>query len=133
MLFRSVCFLCEYSKLVKNCIGNGNQGGGCETPINFIQNLQNISEFLRVGRQEDAHEFLIYLLNAMEKSSMEFNELNELKSNRFVKEHRLSNLNNNNLIQKVYGGIYKSSVICLQCLRPSNTFEKFLDAGLVRI
>jgi len=88
---------------------------------------------LRVGRQEDAHEFLIYLLNAMEKSSMEFNELNELKSNRFVKEHRLSNLNNNNLIQKVYGGIYKSSVICLQCLRPSNTFEKFLDAGLVRI
>jgi len=122
---KGLCFLCEYSKLVKNCMSNS--GGGCETPTNFIQNLKNISKSLKVGRQEDAHEFLIYLLDVMERSSKQFMELNSYK---FIVKN---DLNTDNLIQKIYGGVTKSSVICSKCKNPSDTFEQFLDAGLVII
>jgi len=122
---KGVCFLCEYSKLVEICMSNS--GGGVETPINFIQNLKNISKHLKVGRQEDAHEFLIYLLDSMERSSKKFMEQN---SHKFIVEN---NLNTDNLVQKIYGGITKSSVICGKCKKSSDTFEQFLDAGLVII
>ena len=119
---KGVCFMCEYSNLVKSCMSNS--GGGCHTPVNILQNLRNISQFLKIGRQEDAHEFLIYMLDAIERSSKKFMEMN---SNKFIIEN---NLNTDNLIQKVYGGVTKSSVICLKCKTPSDTFEQFLDASL---
>lgn len=133
---KTVCFLCEYSKLVKKCMSNANTGSSnvtnqsaeIENPISFIQNFIKMGKVFRLGKQEDAHEFLLKLLEVMENSSKESMEGINNKSNKYSTKNEFED---GNLIQKVYGGVTKSSVTCLQCRKPSDTFEKFIDTGLV--
>jgi len=133
---KTVCFLCEYSKLVKKCMSNANTGSRnvtnqsaeIENPISFIQNLMKMGKVFRIGKQEDAHEFLLNLLEVMENSSKESMEGIDNKSKKYSTKNEFED---GNLIQKVYGGVTKSSVTCLQCRKPSDTFEQFIDTGLV--
>jgi ubiquitin carboxyl-terminal hydrolase 36/42 len=81
-----------------------------------------ISKHLRVGRQEDAHEFLLYLLDALEKSAKQFKQT---QSNSFA-----SQSNEDNLIQKLFGGKLVSSVTCLKCKNVYKKYDNFLDVSL---
>ncbi len=115
------------SKNSQNSSSSNNSNGNnyySITPRNIIQNLHSIAKTLRVGRQEDSHEFLLYLLDSLEKSAKSFkqNSLNSFISN--------SNDNSDNLIQKIFGGKLISSVTCSKCKKSSNKIDNFLDVSL---
>jgi ubiquitin C-terminal hydrolase len=95
------------------------------TPKGVIQNIKLIAKNLRIGRQEDAHEFLLYLLDAMEKSSKQF-KLTSTKG--FIKSNESQS---DNLIQKIFGGKMISSVTCLKCKKSSKKIDNYLDLSLV--
>jgi ubiquitin C-terminal hydrolase len=95
------------------------------TPKGIIQNIKLIAKNLRIGRQEDAQEFLLYLLDAMEKSSKQF-KLTSTKG--FIKTN---DSNTDNLIQKIFGGKMVSSVTCLRCKKISKKVDNYLDLSLV--
>lgn len=83
-----------------------------------------------MGRQEDAHEFLIYFLSAMENSAKNY----AISMNK--KYTKLSqNTNNNdfedNLIQKIFGGRLISSVVCGKCKKSSDKLDKYTNISLV--
>lgn len=73
----SFCMLCA----MENHIINSLKGNGTVTPKLIISNLRNISPTLRFGRQEDSHEFIRYVVEAMQKNL----------SSRITKKYRSKN------------------------------------------
>ncbi|KAK0533057.1 hypothetical protein OC834_002384 [Tilletia horrida] len=90
-------------------------------PIELNQNLKQFARPLRIGRQEDAHEFLRFLLEGMQrvclaKAPSKLKPSNPLTSTTFV--------------HKIFGGRLRSRVHCLSCGYDSDTFDPFLDLSL---
>lgn len=67
------------------------------------------------GQQEDAHEFLRYLLEGMEKAYLARHKATKLDS--YSKE--------TTPINQIFGGYIRTEVKCLQCHHVSTTFQHF--------
>ncbi len=85
--------------------------------------MKNIANHIKIGKQEDAHEFLIYFLEAMRISSLKYAQT--------VNTTDLNVRDEDNLIQKIFGGTILSSVTCNVCRIPSNKVDRFVDISLV--
>ncbi|KAL5292387.1 USP42 family protein [Megaselia abdita] len=114
---------------------NGVQGGCivCAMAKTLIQSQQNnqpirphmiysklrlICKHMMMGRQEDAHEFLRYLVEAMEKSY-----LNRFRGSKELDQHSKETTPMNQIL----GGYLKTAVRCLSCSHVSTTFQHFED------
>jgi hypothetical protein len=73
----------------------------------------------RLGRQEDAHEYLIALLDAMHDRSIA--GMNPKPSRE---------LEYTSFIYQIFGGKIRSQLKCTQCDYESNTYDPFLDLSL---
>ena len=92
-----------------------------------IRNIKVICKHIRIGRQEDAHEFLIYLLDALEKS---YNNFSKSINTKFIVDNKSKQIRNVNLIQNIFGGELSSEVQCMKCKKSSVTIDKFLSISL---
>lgn len=94
--------------------------GHAVKPVPVFSRLRSICKHMVVGRQEDAHEFLRYLIEAMEKAYME----------RFPKSV-LANLDQYSKettpLNQILGFYLRSNVRCLSCGHNSITFQHFED------
>ena len=83
----------------------------------------------RPGRQEDAHEFLVHLLDAMNDG-----ELREAGINQRVSGWRdrlpIPRLDETSFVHRIFGGYLRSQVKCMKCGYSSNTYDPFLDLSL---
>lgn len=71
-----------------------------------------------MGRQEDAHEYMRYLIEALQKCCP-------------LDVHaKASPSSQRNYIQKIFGGRLQSQVKCMECAYSSNTYDPFLDLSL---
>ncbi|KAG6673443.1 hypothetical protein I3842_16G112600 [Carya illinoinensis] len=78
-----------------------------------------ISRNFRKARQEDAHEYMVNLLESMHKCCLPSGVPGESPS-----------AYEKSLVHKIFGGRLRSQVKCLQCSYCSNTFDPFLDLSL---
>uniref|UniRef100_A0A667Y7P6 USP domain-containing protein n=1 Tax=Myripristis murdjan TaxID=586833 RepID=A0A667Y7P6_9TELE len=78
--------------------------------------IEPLGEFCR-GNQEDAHEFLRYIVSAMQSSCLRGTELD-------MRTQETS------FIHQVFGGYLRSRVECLNCKAVSDTLEPFMDVAL---
>lgn len=122
-----VCFLCQFEILIEQVFQVNSTGSnqiGAITPKSIIQNLKLISKHLKVGRQEDSHEFLVKTLESLEISAKE----NIKKTaNSFIADRRRSE---GNIISRIFKGTYKSTVTCSQCKYSSITKDEFYNVSL---
>jgi ubiquitin C-terminal hydrolase len=83
----------------------------------------------RPGRQEDAHEFLVHLLDAMNDG-----ELREAGINQHASGWRdrlpVARLDETTLLRRIFGGYLRNEVKCTQCGKKSKTYDPFLDLSL---
>jgi ubiquitin C-terminal hydrolase len=100
--------------------------------------MKNIAHHIRIGRQEDAHEFLLYFLQAMEDSSRNYVMSISKKYTKFKKKlykHIHNDIvqkpSEDNLIHKIFAGSLASSVTCQKCKTSSKKVDKFTDISLV--
>ena len=112
-----ICFLCEFSKFLRLFQKKKNL-----TPFFILKNIKLISKNLKIGRQEDAHEFLIYFLDVLERN---FDYFLKKNNKNFIVDD-----NKNNLIKNIFEGELKSEVQCLKCKNYSKTNEKFITLSL---
>lgn len=87
-------------------------------PWSVYSKLRLVCKHLVPGHQEDAHEFLRYLVEAMEKAYL-LRIKNSKELDQYTKETTPLN--------QILGGYLKSSVRCLACGHVSVTFQHFED------
>lgn len=113
---RESCFLCHYSKFVDSVLKNQRT-----TPELIVNNLRTIWTRYRKFQQEDAHEFLILILESFINSCFQVAKP--------VREY----VNKNQFktpILKIFGGKSRSQVHCLGCGYKSNTYEDLITLSL---
>lgn len=108
------CMMCTMQNHVIQVFANS---GNVIKPIGVLNELKRIAKHFRYGSQEDAHEFLRYTVDAMQKSCLPGTKLDrQTQATSFI--------------HQVFGGYLRSRVKCLNCKAVSDTFDPFLDITL---
>ncbi|XP_008799649.2 ubiquitin carboxyl-terminal hydrolase 23 isoform X2 [Phoenix dactylifera] len=110
------CAMCALQNHVMSALQST---GKILSPFHFVKNLRSISRNFRNSRQEDAHEYMVNLLESMHKCCLPSGVPNE-SSIAYEKS----------LVHKIFGGRLRSQVKCMQCSYCSNNFDPFLDLSL---
>lgn len=88
-------------------------------PTGLVKNLKLFGSNFRLGRQSDAHEFMVMLIDKMQYHLFG----NPKKLDRQLAE--------SSILAQIFSGRYKSTVECLSCGYKSEIFERFYDLSLV--
>ncbi|KAK4786790.1 hypothetical protein SAY86_010623 [Trapa natans] len=108
------CLMCTLRDHIENSL---NSSGGTITPMEFVNNLRNISPYFQRFQQEDAHEFQQALLDKLERCCLD--------------QWRGSNLSSpKNIVNEVFGGQLISKVKCCDCGHCSCSYEPLIDLSL---
>lgn len=110
------CALCAIQSHVSRAL---QATGRILSPQDMVGNLRCISRNFRKARQEDAHEYMVNLLESMHKCCLPSGVPSE-SPGAFEKS----------LVHKIFGGRLRSQVKCRQCSYSSNKFDPFLDLSL---
>ena len=100
----------------------------CATRGHVTRALLHLGEVIRPRKhllagfhkhqQEDAHEFLMFTLNAMQQGCLSASQLSGHPSE------------DTTLIRQIFGGTWRSQIQCLHSLGVSDTFHPYLDNSL---
>ena len=88
-----------------------------------MYSLAEIHKSLRLGRQEDSHEFMRFCLDALQTGSL----VGIVKKERLQKERQLGHTT---AVHRIFGGHLRSQVKCSKCQFASNSYDPFLDLSL---
>ena len=91
-------------------------------PEKIYAELKIICKHLVHGRQEDAHEFLRFLLDSLENCYLLSCKIKHSSIDSYSKETTPFN--------QVFGGYMRQEVICLKCGHVSTTLQHFMDLQL---
>ncbi|XP_058829573.1 ubiquitin carboxyl-terminal hydrolase 36 isoform X2 [Topomyia yanbarensis] len=108
------CIICAMARTL--LASQSNQGA--IKPYLVYSKLRLVCKHLVPGRQEDAHEFLRYLMEAMEKSY-----LSRSKNGKDLEQYSKETTP----LNQILGGYLRSEVKCLSCQHTSTTFQHFED------
>ncbi|XP_037664724.1 ubiquitin carboxyl-terminal hydrolase 36 isoform X2 [Choloepus didactylus] len=109
------CMLCVMQNHIVQAFANS---GNAIKPVSFIRDLKKIARHFRFGNQEDAHEFLRYTIDAMQKACL----------NGCAKLDRQTQATT--LVHQIFGGYLRSRVKCSVCKSVSDTYDPYLDVAL---
>ncbi|PJF19152.1 Peptidase C19, ubiquitin carboxyl-terminal hydrolase 2 domain-containing protein [Paramicrosporidium saccamoebae] len=114
------CLVCELERHFKRALVNSPDRPKVISPNGTVGHLKWIAKHMRVGRQEDSHEFLRFVIEGMQKNFLAGYDVKKMDAR--VKE--------TTLIHQVFGGYLHSRVHCLTCTHTSHTFDPLLDLSL---
>ncbi|XP_010487240.1 PREDICTED: ubiquitin carboxyl-terminal hydrolase 25-like [Camelina sativa] len=92
-----------------------------DAPNKISSCLKIFAEHFKFGRQEDAHEFLRYVIDACHNTSLRLKKL-RIKGN--------EPFNGNTAVKEIFGGSLQSQVKCLSCGAESNKADEIMDISL---
>ncbi|CAJ1931160.1 unnamed protein product [Sphenostylis stenocarpa] len=111
------CVICTFRDQFERSLA---ASGRTISPLNFVNNLSSITDFssaFRRYQQEDAHEFMQFALDKLERCFLDLKKTD-------------INFEDDNLVQKVFGGRLISRLQCCSCGRTSDTYEPLIDMSL---
>ncbi|XP_076323104.1 uncharacterized protein LOC143232015 isoform X2 [Tachypleus tridentatus] len=109
------CMMCELQKHMKRAL---DRPGEIIKPLYIYQKLKSIAKHFQFGRQEDAHEFLRYVVDNLWRACLS-NYDGSVKLDPSSKE--------TTVVNHIFGGYHRSQVLCLRCRERSNTYDHFMD------
>lgn len=114
---RDWCLMCELEQHVMTL----RESGGPLSPNRILLHMRNINGQIGNGSQEDAHEFLRFLVGSMQSICLE-----ALGGENAVDPR----LQETTFIQLTFGGRLRSKVKCLRCHHESECYENIMDLSL---
>eukprot|EP01102_Stenamoeba_stenopodia_P003675 TRINITY_DN13832_c0_g1_i1.p1 TRINITY_DN13832_c0_g1~~TRINITY_DN13832_c0_g1_i1.p1 ORF type:complete len:768 (-),score=167.90 TRINITY_DN13832_c0_g1_i1:37-2061(-) len=111
-----LCMLCVLEKHVCKALTSSSS----IAPYMITKNLKGLGKGLRLGRQEDSHEFLVCLVDSLQKSA-----LSAFPSGTITRREMETTV-----VHEIFGGYYESRVTCAICKYESITIEPFFDLSL---
>ncbi|CAN1165262.1 Ubiquitin carboxyl-terminal hydrolase 23 [Linum perenne] len=109
------CALCAFQKHVSRAL----QSTGMSFVPDLVSNMRCVSRTLKVSKQEDAHEYMVNLLESMHKCCLPSGVHSESPA-----------AYERSLVHKIFGGHLRSRVECQQCSYCSDKLDPFLDLSL---
>ncbi|BAT99376.1 hypothetical protein LR48_Vigan07g128200 [Vigna angularis] len=108
------CVICTFRDQVERSLS---ACGRTLSPLKFVNNLSFFSSGFRRYQQEDAHEFMQCALDKLERCFLDLKKTD-------------LNFEDDNLVQKVFGGRLISKLQCCSCGCTSDTYEPLIDMSL---
>ena len=96
--------------------------------VNAITSFKTGGHRFRPGRQEDAHELLVHLLDAMHEGELFAAGINPHSSG-WRDRLPIPRLDETTFVHRIFGGYFRSQLRC-KCGYKSNTYDPFLDLAL---
>ncbi|KAL4688889.1 hypothetical protein H8957_016311, partial [Semnopithecus entellus] len=118
MLSREHSQLCHRHKCCMLCTMEAHITQALHRPGHVIQPSQALAAGFHRGKQEDAHEFLMFIVDAMRKACLPGHKQVDHDSK------------DTTLIHQIFGGYWRSQIKCLHCQGVSDTFDPYLDIAL---
>ncbi|XP_060696564.1 ubiquitin carboxyl-terminal hydrolase 42 isoform X2 [Hemiscyllium ocellatum] len=109
------CMMCMMQNHITQVFSSS---GNVIKPMSVINDLRRIAKHFRFGNQEDAHEFLRYTVDALQKACLN-------GSNKLDRQTQATTM-----IYQIFGGYLRSRVKCLNCKGVSDTYDPYLDIAL---
>nr|XP_043637486.1 ubiquitin carboxyl-terminal hydrolase 17-like [Erigeron canadensis] len=110
------CFTCELEGLVMKA----KNGYSPSSPVRIINHIENTGSNIGRGKEEDAHEFLRYVIDALQAVCIWESGLDALNS---LQEETT-------LIGLTFGGYLRSKIICIKCGLKSEQHERMMDLAV---
>jgi|UniRef100_A0A803NKG1 ubiquitin carboxyl-terminal hydrolase 36/42 len=107
------CFTCEFESLILKA----KEGKSPLSPIGILSKIQNMGSQLGNGREEDAHEFLRYVIDTMQSVCLA--EPDTSASGPLEEQTTLIGL--------TFGGYLRSKIKCMKCQVKSERQEGMMD------
>ncbi|PNY10072.1 ubiquitin carboxyl-terminal hydrolase 25-like protein [Trifolium pratense] len=95
-----------------------------EAPSKIQSCLRIFAEHFRCGRQEDAHEFLRYVIDACHNSCLRLKKIRKKSGGGGGGDGGAS------IVKEIFGGALQSQVKCLCCGYESNKVDEIMDISL---
>ncbi|KAF3591062.1 hypothetical protein DY000_02027252 [Brassica cretica] len=108
------CFTCGFEKLVLKA----KEGKSSLSPSGLLSQLQSIGIHLGNGKQEDAHEFLRFVVDTMQSVCIKASGYDMPKTKK---------LEDTTLIGLTFSGYLRSKIKCMKCQEKSERHEKMMD------
>uniref|UniRef100_A0A8C6J7W8 Ubiquitin carboxyl-terminal hydrolase n=1 Tax=Melopsittacus undulatus TaxID=13146 RepID=A0A8C6J7W8_MELUD len=112
---KGFCMMCTLEAHINQALRLSNKA---VKPMSVINGLRRIGKHFRYGSQEDAHEFLSFTVEALQKACLNGSATLDTSSQATT------------LIYQIFGGYLRSQVKCLNCKAVSDAYEPFLDITL---
>ncbi|XP_023552154.1 ubiquitin carboxyl-terminal hydrolase 25-like isoform X1 [Cucurbita pepo subsp. pepo] len=98
-----------------------------DSPLKIQNCLRIFAEHFRLGRQEDAHEFLRYVIDACHNTCL---RLKKLRRNGNGNYNGGGASGSSTVVKEIFGGALQSQVKCLSCGNDSNKIDEIMDISL---
>lgn len=101
-----------------------------DAPNKISSCLKIFAEHFKFGRQEDAHEFLRYVIDACHNTSLRLKKLRTKGGAGAGAECVNGNGSSSTEVKEIFGGAMQSQVKCLPCGAESNKADEIMDISL---
>ncbi|XP_065861673.1 ubiquitin carboxyl-terminal hydrolase 25 [Euphorbia lathyris] len=113
---------CPFCILEKRIVRSLSMDLTLDTPAKIQSCLRIFAEHFRCGRQEDAHEFLRYVIDSCHNTCLRLMKLKR-KGNDSIN-------GSDTVVKEIFGGALQSQVKCLSCHSESNKVDEIMDISL---
>ncbi|TVU20655.1 hypothetical protein EJB05_36872 [Eragrostis curvula] len=123
------CAFCVLERLIARLLRA--EAGALDSPGKIIRCLPLFAEHFRWGRQEDAHEFLRYVVDACHTAGLRIRKrLAAASANGNSGEEEGRGQGSCMVMRETFGGALLSQVKCLVCKGESNKTDEIMDISL---
>jgi ubiquitin carboxyl-terminal hydrolase 36/42 len=123
------CVFCVVERQISRLLRT--EAGALDSPAKIIRCLPLFAEHFRWGRQEDAHEFLRYIIDACHTAGLRIRKrLPASNANGDAGEEEVRVQGPYMVMKETFGGALLSQVKCLTCKGESNKTDEIMDISL---
>ncbi|KAI3457568.1 hypothetical protein Pfo_014231 [Paulownia fortunei] len=122
---------CPFCILEKRIARSLSSEAVSDAPLKINSCLRIYAEHFRTGRQEDAHEFLRYVIDACHNTCLRLKKLHQPQRGKsgIANGGDISGTGET-VVKEIFGGALQSQVKCLSCGAESNKVDEIMDISL---